>query len=440
MKDKGFYKKSQHVILNLSPLLLAICFFICLFYSDNANSGPYLNSAHGNSAYGVDRSSLSAVGYSKGNCVHCHEQHASIGGSEPAPTANNPSKFCLLADNFSGVTTKPYVQSDNVCFSCHISTGTFQSPSFSNYNYSATFGGCSIADCPTSNIFDAFNSLSYHNLYDIYRFITGLSGTKIFPNFPDDSNPCSSCHNIHIARKSCGNPSGSFDATKAAISKPSDHSNLWGDDIAERMSNYTAGYQSPYWKYNNTPSNYEPANSSTYDGTNLPDYVTFCMDCHTNIPNSVLSTTLNRWLKPIGWSNEKHGNGDGDAILLSPYTIGPNYVTSCTDCHEPHGATNVYLIRKEVNGSPIIAGIPKWVSIPTDSGFENGGEGWASLCERCHGDTVAIGTVHHGKFAGDCLLCHGMNPDPLYDPCTNCHYHGSTYTNIPLGYNNYPTF
>lgn len=73
----------KNILLLISILLCGMVFY-WLLYPEKANSGPYLDSAHGNSTYGVNRSSISTFGYSKGNCVHCHEQHASIGGAEPA--------------------------------------------------------------------------------------------------------------------------------------------------------------------------------------------------------------------------------------------------------------------------------------------------------------------------------------------------------------------
>lgn len=379
----------------------------------------YTGSAHGNSAYGVDRTSLSTFGYSKGNCAHCHEQHASIGGSEPNPTGG-PSKFCLLADNFSGVTSKPYSQSDSACFFCHIVTGTLQSPSFSNYSYSYTFGGCLVGDCPTSNIFDAFNGVSYHNLNDILNFAKATWSST----YTADSNPCSACHNIHIAQRSCGKPSGSFDTTKSAISRPSEHGNLWGDD--EKMSNYTANYQAPY-RFGGVASGYEPDGSATQDGSNLPDYATFCIDCHTSTANSVWSTTLSRWLRPIDWNIEKHGKGisdgwDGAAYILSPYTA-INKVLACTDCHEPHGAPNVVLIRKEVNGGVLSGQItPNYTTIVNRE--------LSYLCMRCHKmsahPSYPFNLAHHNNFNPCVNYCHGVVPgDFVGQTCSYCHFHGS---------------
>ena len=50
-------------------------------------AGDYADSAHGDTTIGVDRSSIDTdfSNYATGNCAHCHEQHASLGGTEPNP-------------------------------------------------------------------------------------------------------------------------------------------------------------------------------------------------------------------------------------------------------------------------------------------------------------------------------------------------------------------
>ena len=445
---------NKNIILKgISFLFSAGIVIFWILYPGVVISGPYLDSAHGNytpsPGYGVKRNPTLVPqldGYSRGNCAHCHEQHASIGGAEPAPTGG-PSKYELLANNFSGKTTNLYAQSDDVCFYCHTtSTATLQSSAFNNYTYSITFGGN--PDTTPNNIFDTFNSTSYHNFNDVLSFAKNTWSST----FTSDSNPCSACHNVHIAKRSCGKPSGFFDPTKSAISKPSDHSNLWGDDSpGERMSNptlYGTNYQPPRY-YNLT--NLEPDGASSDRATQAektPDYVTFCIDCH-NSTNTISSTVLGT-LKKIDWetgggdattSGDKHGlNSATTNICIDPpynstsscTTSGLGKVLSCLDCHEPHGAPNSFLIRKEVNG-----GVINTVGTGTsDYGY---------LCRQCHMDdkdyNSTSGTanrweaVHH--CAGDypynqsmCGPCHGGGGGGTANPinCSNCHYHGSSRT------------
>jgi hypothetical protein len=66
----------------------------------NRTAAAYLTSAHGGNSVpgaGVLRSSVSGK-FAVGNCGHCHEQHASIDGNEPAPDNDRPSRYLLLDD------------------------------------------------------------------------------------------------------------------------------------------------------------------------------------------------------------------------------------------------------------------------------------------------------------------------------------------------------
>lgn len=407
--------------------------FMCL--QGEALAGPYLNSAHGNSTYGVNRSSTSSLGYARGNCAHCHEQHASIGGSEPAPTGGAPSGSLLFYDNYiAGVT-----QTDGLCFKCHTNAGSVQTGGgVVNRSYSYRAGRWT-ADV-LSNIKDAFSfsssasypSTSSHSLLDIRNFIV----TQPW-NFNSSSNPCAACHNPHAVQGDPPNAGAAISPKTGAggwmLSLPSQHGsnpvNLWGDVAAEKMSNYTGSYQAPY-RFGGIGSGYEPDGSGTTNGSNLTDFNTFCMDCH-NSSNVINSTLLGRPLRVINWGagvGERHGQTSGNsAQLLAPYANNTAYVLACTDCHEPHGSPNIFLIRQEVNnGLVAVTGIAQG----------SGGTQWASLCERCHGNSTAIGNAHHSLpgAAGNCATpCHVGT----YTTCTTCHYHGSNP--VVLG-NTYKTF
>ena len=56
-------------------------------FASPALSGSYRDSAHGHPDNGVNAFALDPKfeGYATGNCAHCHQMHASIGGGEPAP-------------------------------------------------------------------------------------------------------------------------------------------------------------------------------------------------------------------------------------------------------------------------------------------------------------------------------------------------------------------
>ena len=102
-------------VISIRIKYLALIVFILLlsiFTSKYSESGNYTNSQHGDPTSGVTRSSIDSrySGFSRGNCAHCHEPHASLGGSEPAPNtgiAAGPDKVLLFSEE------------EDVCLSCH---------------------------------------------------------------------------------------------------------------------------------------------------------------------------------------------------------------------------------------------------------------------------------------------------------------------------------
>ncbi|MEW6570404.1 MAG: hypothetical protein AB1390_04420 [Nitrospirota bacterium] len=449
MDKRNHVNKVNFLFLALSSLLLALSFIL----PDSASSGPYLDSAHGNTSYGVNRTSLSTFGYSTGNCAHCHEQHASIGGSAPAPDGTNASIYCLFYNNHVS-------QTDNFCYKCHTDLSSLQTGGLINRSYSYRAGG--YTSDTLNDILQAFSFTSpgsSHNLGNIRTFLTGKSW-----GYTSDSNPCGGCHNPHRVQ---GDPADLPNSAKSSVtrgwpvSRPSQHSTdndawgLWGDNLpaaTERMSNYATGYryQAPYRVGGAT---YEPDGSATQNGSNLTDYVTFCQDCHLSSMTAYgLSNT------PINWeTGDKHGKTAATATsgnyidIDTPFsnTYGGQYVLACTDCHEPHGAPNLMLIRKEVNGTALAGTISTLTPVDCTATYLAGNKYLGYLCNRCHKDDAdAIGGtannwcyVHHQSTdafytGGMCNNCHdtvGMgggtcNRTVSAIDCNCCHYHGSTYS------------
>ncbi|MCJ7601940.1 MAG: cytochrome c3 family protein [Desulfobulbaceae bacterium] len=399
-------KKQQRIYRSsfLSPLCIIL---LAPFLYLPAQAGPYTDSAHGNGTSGAERSEAAFADYSQGNCAHCHEQHASIDGNEPGPFSGTASPFALFADNFNtGKDTNPYLQGDNFCFYCHSNVASLQTGGIDNKDYAATFGGYT-TNSPLG-IFEAFNQHSYHNLADVGDF----SETNFSSFFTSTSNPCTACHNPHKAKRNKEYPR---DPSYTAISKPTDHANLWGIDAGERMLAATSdNYMAPYY-YNSTIT-YEPDATNLDDGSLTPDYNAFCTDCH-NTTNTIWSTTLNRNLIKISWYTEdgdtiaagdKHGKNSatGASGRKNPYGAANGWILSCLDCHEPHGSPSSFLIRREVNGTVITSAIRT---------AETGTSNLQQLCAQCHtNNTGAIypwAGVHHSLDYGvlgdwDCETCH----------------------------------
>src|SRR3990172_1228543 len=88
----------------LSLILLALFFFLAYYAAQVFGSGGgYSKTEHGgtdvnsNSTTGVYRASVDTVNHpaARSECVHCHEEHASIEGAEPSPT-RGPSDYLLM--------------------------------------------------------------------------------------------------------------------------------------------------------------------------------------------------------------------------------------------------------------------------------------------------------------------------------------------------------
>ena len=390
---------------HLTVLIALSALALMLTCGQVATAEDYADSAHGNSSYGVNRSTATCENWpggvcSTGSCAHCHDTF------DPDICGNNAYGLMLFASNDNPT---PTPQSDNFCYECH---GSGAAQAVTNHSYSKNFGG---GTATLTTIYDALNpptgdTPSSHNLSDVVNHAVGRD-----IGFTSDVNPCLVCHDQHVAQQNYPVTPSGLGGVKTAIRRPADYASpptdLWGDEDAtsgrnERMLDYTNKYQAAYYAGG---SNYEPANDSTADGSNLPNFFNFCTNqCHGLA--SVYSTERGDNLTQIDWSTtgDFHGRDndpdDGFGYTVAPYTAGEdhNYVLSCTDCHEPHGSENEWLLRTCVNGKDN-------VSIPE---FEDDRTSWYDFCTACHVLTGPSGPQYHVK---------GQTVAP---GCPTCHYHG----------------
>ena len=392
-----------------------------LTYADVATAFDFhADSAHGNDSYGVDRSGTpdDELRYHKGSCAHCHDTFdPNICGDD----LNHPNML------FS---TPIYTQQNTgFCVECHKGPANSAQANMPNQgSYSYKFGG-GTDTCP-SHIRQAFNFVkeggnsrsgvcssnngSAHHLTSIRDFLQGRWG---FSDVLAEINPCEGCHDKHKAQQH-DYPVG--DDGTSPISLPSTHE-IWGDQTTERMDSYLTGnelYMAPY--YYNAGGKHEPEKNWINDGSNLPDYVTFCTDCH-NSSNTIWSNELDRNLYKFDWATEKHGRGAASDNanyydLRSPYSesLAGSYVLSCLDCHEPHGSPNSFLTRPMVNGW--------WADLIEDQPND-----WRNWCRRCHNQMSHLPVNGPHNTSLGCTTCH--NPGPLdytcSSPANRCHTHGS---------------
>jgi cytochrome c553 len=422
-----------------------------------SEGGTYGDSAHGNPDSGVDRADIDAkyANFASGNCAHCHEAHASIAGAEPDP-AGSPAPHTLFAESFdTSQVLNLYQTEDDFCFYCHNDSS---GPRIVNQDYSRVFGGGTDGEGPQS-ILDAFNQTSYHNLNDIYNFLTNSNELgnnapaqdvtpEWFDWFDKRKNPCSACHNSHLVKRNWDSSQPNFPLLSVISIPGVSTDNLWGEDIDNEVMSIYAANKSAYYEapYALDTTNREPGEVGNEDGDNTPDYVSFCTSCH-NDTNFIYSTTLSRELSFINWDNfiglnqDKHGSLErgSDVYLRDPYAaaaaIKNNFVLSCLDCHEPHGSGNIMLLRARINSEDL-------------EGTVDSTNSMSYVCKRCHQDDEAAqagaGEADHWEYvhhiAPDapyiqqtCGVCHqggGMSGvSPI--PCDNCHGHGMTDSWLP---------
>lgn len=425
----------------------------------------YSSSAHGHGSAGVSRSALGE--YVTGSCAHCHEQHASIENVTHA--ANN---FLLFSD--TDETIDVYSTESNVCFKCHSSAGGVD-----NDDYSATFGSLVLAGDSSvaidnsgatqpSSILDAFNTTHGHKLSDVYQY--AIDNPARFPSFKAGSNPCTACHDPHVARRNHSDPT---DPTLSVMSLPNNHGELFGDDDGDGLSadgDEGSAISERMDRWSSAPEYLAPMNEP--DPADTPDYNTFCLYCHDEAVATSESYTLHccsslGYLLPIDWLNVAGDTGDGNqtgtyvvpgdkhglniatgnAAIEWPFG-DPNddannendFILSCVNCHEAHGSDNDYMHRRIINGEPLGVVIS---GLTSDRGQH---------CVPCHEEDSTLrpnGTMkwkdtHHGgpssstndnpysanahNAEGGCTYCHGSSsPSNAAFPiaCEECHYHGS---------------
>ncbi|ADH85455.1 cytochrome c3 family protein [Desulfurivibrio alkaliphilus] len=440
-----------------AALLLALAWGGVIPPAGADHSGPYRQSAHGSGTYGVEHPSRSAEGYARGNCGHCHLLHGSAPDADPA----GPYPHALFAPTDQWA-EPPYGVADNICFACHSGAqGTVMQ--VENLDYATRYGGFS--DSPSdpsfTSVLAAFNAPvtvagdgstdgSAHNLHGIHQFM--LANQAHFPWYDENSNPCTACHNVHLAQRRQVEPG---QPPTPVISKPTAPNQLWGG-AGETMAEIGfGGYQPPYW---NIPGKrHEPRPAIAAEPGLTPDYVAFCTTCH-NPQLQVWSTALGRYLKPIDWGpdGDKHGGAPRDDYsysftdsyglsdyndnrTLEPYHNHPdgNLVLSCLDCHDPHGSYNAALIRWRINARAYMDSMTNY-DYPISRGpFTDHRKNITYVCSRCH---PYAGATHHGykrNDYGDGLnwrlmyeSCYDCHADPGYPAwqvnCLSCHGHGST--------------
>jgi predicted CXXCH cytochrome family protein len=177
-------------------------------------AGTYLSTDHGNSTVGVDRGTgtqpeLGAKGdtaldsYSRGNCAHCHEMHASFGSDEPNPdgddgandTGSGVNMFTLFNDNYDDSSA---ANTNMVCYYCHEEfTFTGMSQGEGRYGFYQGKSAYRVADGAHAGSGNSGGMTTGEE--------SSVAATSGGPNKTDPGN-CNNCHNPHGYDDNAGAP------------------------------------------------------------------------------------------------------------------------------------------------------------------------------------------------------------------------------------------
>ncbi len=204
------------------------------------------------------------------NCKRCHSYNASEGtAASNAPhfyttsadyeNSAHKNKLCTDCHDVHGAagayTGMAKADKESLCYQCH------KDPAQGGVQNNAISGSTLADDIP-----QAFSMSYKHDL-----------GTSLTVDGKTYTLQCTTCHNVHIV-------TGKYwDAAqgKSPVTRLTNNTSLWGAASGEKMSDYASS------------GTYQTPNGDPFAGNILPDYVTFCADCHNNV-NTIYSGSLGR--------------------------------------------------------------------------------------------------------------------------------------------------
>ncbi|MBU0484595.1 MAG: cytochrome c3 family protein [Proteobacteria bacterium] len=368
-------------LLSVSVIFLFVCLGISIFAGD-LFAGLYLDSGHGGSNVG-GQGVIRLVGYAAGNCAHCHEQHASIGGSEPVPNDSKASERLL----FSDLKTSGYDDND-FCLYCH--GGTI---------------GFSNGEDDIAAQFSKAPNLQHD------------PGTNKSLNLVNGPVTCLKCHNPHVAQSSP--PTNTHDEAVDGnlVTGP-------GSTVVSGALQGVSGV-SASWVVPTAPDpGAENLSNPTYtDIDPITMEYELCLKCHSTeesaSPNPL--TPLGGQFNPnnyathpiatTAWKNTWLVTNAGSG-MKAPWNTAVDQSMYCSDCHGsdgsgspavgPHGSTNAYILK----------------AVGPGVSYDN-------LCVSCHNTLAAGGTSWGGGATGHHNPQHQEPINPL--GCVACH--GGSFAN-----------
>ena len=169
--------------------------------------------------------------------------------------------------------------------------------------------------------------------------------------------------------------------------------------------------------------------SGSYGTSNNPAANKGCLDCHTNTADTlhINGTTGDTTRLQAGFTCDSCHGTSGTA---SSNGINTHHANACTNCHDPHGSSNLYMVKTTSPGN--FSGTVAFTALTgTDSFDEADSANGDDLCATCHTTTLhnradATGVAHHeGENCLTCHLPHTNSPSAFAvgggDSCDSCH-------------------
>ncbi len=323
----------------INSMLFALCSLLLLLVTGNADGGTYLDSAHGDSTSGVNRSAVTGMpypdssSYPTGHCGHCHEQHASIGGSEPAPVGDAPNSYFLFKENLG-------VDTNELCYACH---ETFSFGAGLGYGRQGIYQG-------KTKFNDSIHFLDSNMLWSPDPVPPG-------PQYNDAGN-CNNCHNPHGYNDGNGNIEYMLFArdSKTGDSPPYErggceacHDGTQAGSIKDVKTQLSKLYAHPTHTYNDRHA--LPETSSSFGPANRHAECTDCHNPHAMGPtgdvhtvggangNNVSDILLNMWgVEPTTWPSIWTQPTTFTERKPPAYPDGAQYEYQiCFKCHSYYG-------------------------------------------------------------------------------------------------------
>jgi nitrate/TMAO reductase-like tetraheme cytochrome c subunit len=368
--------------------LVVFCLVCCLDNTGNVSAATYSTSAHGNTTSGVYNRALDGNNnsFGRGNCAHCHDQHASRVVNSASTTHTPNGNLGFLSEEI-------------LCLDCHDG-----SPA-------------------TDNIDTDINKSYGHGSVMIGNSGRHLAGETSVSGVSTSAHvECTDCHNPHMAQ------TGNHDDS----SYPSTSVDTTQNDVSNALLEVDGVSFSSY------PTNWSNATSwSASGGANSYAVATkeyqICFKCHSSANGST-----------DGWDGNPGGAGEWTDLALefnpanasyhpvlqaisSPlnsvqligvdHTWKPGSTMYCSDCHAsdasvagPHGSATKWML---------VGTYKNW---PYTSASDNGGSSGTyayltaadtTFCRNCHVDpssgssnNVHGRSDHQSSTKGRCINCH----------------------------------